>query len=245
MTRNLIYNAEISDLGLIVGNTLIISDLHIGYEQALNREGIMVPRFQYKKILERLQEIISLFDVDRIVVNGDLKHEFGRITRQEWDEALNFIIFLKNNFKEVILLKGNHDNFTKFIADKSGLKVYDTYSMGDFIIMHGDKIPDDIMTIKESTIIIGHEHPCIGIRNGERFEKIKCFLKGSYKDKKLIVMPSFNFVTEGSDVLHEKSLSPFLTKRSNNEFEVYGVENFEVLYFGKIKDILGVADKFY
>jgi putative SbcD/Mre11-related phosphoesterase len=245
MTRNLIYNAEISDLGLIIDNTLIISDLHIGYEQALNREGIMVPRFQYKKILERLQEIINLFDVDRVVVNGDLKHEFGRITRQEWDEALNFIIFLKNNFKEVILLKGNHDNFTKFIADKSDLEVYDTYSMGDFIIMHGDKIPDDLMTIKESTIIIGHEHPCIGIRNGERLEKIKCFLKGSYKDKKLIVMPSFNFVTEGSDILHEKFLSPFLKNRSINKFEVYGVENFEILYFGKIKDILEVTDKFY
>ena len=30
---------------------------------------------------------------------------------------------------------------------------------------------------------------------------------------------------------------PFLKNRSTEEFEVYGVENFEVLYFGKIKDI--------
>jgi uncharacterized protein len=110
--------------------------------------------------------------------------------------------------------------------------------------MHGDKIPDDLMTKDESTIIIGHEHPCIGIRNGERFEKIKCYLKGSYKEKNLIVMPSFNFVTEGSDILHEKSLSPYLKKRSIGEFEVYGIENFEVLYFGRIKDILNVKDRF-
>jgi hypothetical protein len=81
MTRKLIYNAEITDLGLLIDRTLIISDLHIGYEQALNREGIMVPRFQYKKILERLNEIINSFDIQRIVVNGDIKHEFGRITR--------------------------------------------------------------------------------------------------------------------------------------------------------------------
>jgi putative SbcD/Mre11-related phosphoesterase len=245
MTRKLIYNAEIVDLGLLIDHTLIISDLHIGYEQALNREGIMVPRFQYKKILERLNEIIKSFDIERIVVNGDIKHEFGRITRQEWDEALDFIIFLNNNFDEVILLKGNHDNFTKFIADKTDLGVYETYSIGDFIIMHGDKIPDDLMTKDEKTIIIGHEHPCIGIRNGERFEKIKCYLKGSYKAKNLIIMPSFNFVSEGSDILHEKSLSPFLKKRSIDEFEVYGVENFEVLYFGRIKDIINVKDRFY
>ncbi len=53
-------------------------------------------------------------------------------------------------------------------------------------------------------------------------------------------MPSFNFVTEGSDILHEKPLSPFMKHNSTESFEVYGVENFEVLYFGKIKDILKV-----
>jgi len=245
MAKNLIYNAEIADLGLLIDDALIISDLHIGYEQSLNREGIMIPRFQYKMILERLQEIIKRSSVGKVIVNGDLKHEFGSITRQEWKEALNFIEFLQENFDDVILLKGNHDNFTKFIAGKTGLEVYETYSLGDFIIMHGDKIPEDIMDIEESTIIIGHEHPCIGIRNGERLEKIKCFLKGNYKRKNLVVMPSFNFVSEGSDILHEKPLSPFLKNRSTDEFGVYGVENFEVLYFGKIKDIITVKDRFY
>ncbi len=244
MTKNSIYNAEIADLGLLIKDTLIISDLHIGYEQSLNREGIMVPRFQYKLILERLEEIIKRSTIRKVIINGDLKHEFGRITRQEWKEALNFIEFLKDNFDEIILLKGNHDNFTKFIAGKTGLEVYETYSVEDFIIMHGDKIPEDIMSKGESTIIIGHEHPCIGIRNGERLEKIKCFLKGNYYEKNLVVMPSFNFVTEGSDVLHEKPLSPFLKNISTDQFEVYGVENFEVLYFGKIEDILAVKDRF-
>jgi uncharacterized protein len=245
MENKFIYDAEIVDLGLLVDDTLIISDLHIGYEQALNREGFMIPRFQYEKILERIKEIIKRSNISRVVVNGDLKHEFGRITRQEWKETLNFIEFLKENFKEIILLKGNHDNFTKFIADKTDLEVYETYLIGDFIIMHGDKIPQDIMVMDVGTIVIGHEHPCIGIRNGERLEKIKCFLKGNYMEKNLIVMPSFNFVTEGSDILHEKSLSPFLKNRSITDFEVYGVENFEVLYFGKIKNIMMVKDKFY
>jgi putative SbcD/Mre11-related phosphoesterase len=76
----------------------------------------------------------------------------------------------------------------------------------------------------------------VGIRSFERVEKIKCFLKGKYNEKNLIAMPSFNFVTEGSDILNEKPLSPFLT--NIEEWEVYGVENFEVFYFGKTKDIL-------
>ena len=76
-------------------------------------------------------------------------------------------------------------------------------------------------------------------------KKLNVSLRELTKRKIYIVMPSFNFVTEGSDILHEKPLSPFLKNRSIEEFEVYGVENFEVLYFGKIKDILAVKDKFY
>ncbi len=245
MENNSIYNAEIADLGLIIGDSLIISDIHIGYEQALNREGIMVPRFQYLKIIQRINEIIQKFEPKRIIVNGDLKHEFGRITRQEWQESMNFIEFLRENFEEIILIKGNHDNFTKFIAEKNDLEVFESYKLDDFVVMHGDKILEELNTAEDLTIIIGHEHPCIGIRNGERLEKIKCYLKGSYHEKNLIVMPSFNFVTEGSDILHEKPLSPFLKNIKTDNFEVYGVENFEILLFGKIKDIISVSDKFY
>lgn len=245
METNTIYNAEIADLGLIIEDCLIISDIHIGYEGALNREGIMVPRFQYKKILERINEIISKYEPKRVIVNGDLKHEFGRITSQEWKESKDFIEFLKTNFLETILIKGNHDNFTRFIADKTGLEVYESYELDGNVIMHGDKLPDEATLKKSETIIIGHEHPCIGIRNGERLEKIKCYLKGEYHGKNLIVMPSFNFVTEGSDILHEKPLSPFLKNIKTDKFGVYGVENFEVLYFGQIKDIMAVKDKFY
>lgn len=245
MGTNSIYNAEIADLGLIIGDCLIISDIHIGYEQALNRQGIMVPRFQYKKILERINEIIEKFNPRKVIINGDLKHEFGKITRQEWEESRDFIEFLQSNFHEIILIKGNHDNFTRFIAEKTGLEVYESYHLNGYEIMHGDKIPEEKMLNRSETIIIGHEHPCIGIRNGERLEKMKCYLKGTYNTKNLIVMPSFNFVSEGSDVLHEKALSPLLKKVKTDDFEVYGVENFEVLHFGRIKDILSVKDKFY
>ena len=66
-------------------------------------------------------------------------------------------------------------------------------------------------------------------------EKYKCFLKGEHRDKVLIVMPSFNFLIEGSDVTKEERLSPFL-KESIDDFEVYAVED-KIYYFGKIKNI--------
>ena len=39
MKNNEIYGAGIVDLALVIGNNLIISDLHLGYEEALNAEG--------------------------------------------------------------------------------------------------------------------------------------------------------------------------------------------------------------
>lgn len=245
MEFNKIDDVSIIDLALKVKDYLIISDLHLGYEQSLNAEGIMIPRFQYPKIITRLKEIQRRSSVNKIIVNGDLKHEFGQITRQEWNETTEFLDYLKSNYEEIILIKGNHDNFTKFISKKTNLDVEDSFKIGDSLVLHGDKILPELDDEDVENLIIGHEHPCIGLRNGERVEKIKCYLTGEYGKYNLLVMPSFNFVTEGSDILQEKPLSPFLKEISTEEMEVYAVEDFEIFAFGKIKDITKVKDKFY
>jgi putative SbcD/Mre11-related phosphoesterase len=237
-------NIEIVDLGLKIQDYLVISDLHLGYEQSLNTEGLMIPKFQFEKIISRLEEINSVSATKSIVINGDLKHEFGKITRQEWKEVNSFLSYLQDNFQEIVLIKGNHDNFIPYITKKLGIEVKETFSIENVLLLHGHQIPDNMGDIKEDTLIIGHEHPCIGLRSGERVEKIKCFLKGEFKGKNLIVMPSFNFVSEGSDILHEKLLSPFLKNYPLDNFEAYGIENFEVFPFGKIKDIIKVSQQF-
>ncbi|BDZ71154.1 metallophosphoesterase [Methanobacterium petrolearium] len=240
-----IYGAKILDLALEVEDYLVISDLHLGYEEALNYQGIMVPKFQYPKILKRTEDIHLRSDCSRIIINGDLKHEFGKISRQEWKETIKFIDYLKERFQEIILIKGNHDPLTPIIAEKTGLDVHPQFSTGNFMVMHGDKIPKKSDEIEEQTIVIGHEHPSVGIRSGERMEKVKCFLAGDFRDKKMIVMPSFNFITEGSDVLHEKPLSPFLKESNHGDLDVFGVENFETFYFGKINHLLRVQQEPY
>jgi putative SbcD/Mre11-related phosphoesterase len=243
MKNDEIYGAKIIDAALLIKDNLIISDLHLGYEYSLNAEGFMIPRFQYKKIIDRLKEIIDKSDARKIIVNGDLKHEFSKISKQEWNEVMDFIDFLKEHFEEIILIKGNHDNFTRFIAEKNDLDVYDSFSVENFLVLHGDKIPENFSRMKEDTVIIGHEHPSIGLRCGERIEKVKCHLKGRINNKKFIIMPSFNFVTEGSDVLQQKTISPFLKDISLEDFEVCGVEDFEVLNFGKLKTLLQFKNK--
>lgn len=43
MENKKIYGANMIDLALVVDNNLIISDLHLGYEQALNAEVSWFP----------------------------------------------------------------------------------------------------------------------------------------------------------------------------------------------------------
>ncbi len=212
--------------------TLIMNDLHIGYEQELHVKGFLVPRFQLKEIIAKTEKILQKTKPEVVIINGDLKHEFGRISNREWREVLQFLDFLLKHVKEVIIIKGNHDPIIQPIADKRGVNVVAEYEIADIIIVHGDEL---VETTKKR-IIIGHEHPAVTIREGSKWEKYKCFLKGKWKRKEVIAVPSFNPLLEGTDVTKEKVLSPFLEKLEN--FEVFIVNNGEVFEFGKIKQLL-------
>lgn len=224
---------EIIDLGLYIKKkVLVFADFHIGFEESMNKRGILVPRLQFKDIMQRLENILKKVRPEIIVINGDIKHEFGKISDQEWRETLKLIDFLAKHCKNLILTRGNHDKILGSIAEKRNIKILDYFEFEDFLITHGDIIPEDISRYK--TIIIGHEHPAFSVNEGGRTEKFKCFLAGKYKSKNLIVQPSFNSVTEGTDVLEEKTLSPFL-KQDLADFEVYVVAD-RVYDFGKLKN---------
>ena len=226
-------NIKIVDLALYLDSTLIISDVHIGYEEALNKQGVLVPRLQFGEMVQKIEKILSsVGKLEKIIVNGDLKHEFGTISEQEWRNVLKFLDLLAKHCNEVILIKGNHDMILGPIARKRNVKIVDYYLIDNVLIIHGDKIPGKDVLKQASAIIIGHEHPAVSLRDGARVETFKCFLKGKYKGKNLIVIPSFNEVVRGTNIMRDKALSPFL-KQDLDDFEVFAVED-QVYDFGKL-----------
>ncbi len=233
----IVNNIEITDLALYLKkeNMLIIADSHIGFEEALNKQGVLVPRIHFKELIKRLEKIINGKRFEKIIINGDIKHEFGKISETEWRHTLRLLDFLGRYCDEIILIKGNHDNIIGPVAEKRKVRVKDYYKIGNILIIHGNKIPDKAVLKQVKTIIIGHEHPAIMLRQGLRSEKYKCFLKGKYKHKVLIVQPSLNLLTEGTSIDKEKLLSPFLQQNLDN-FDVYVVAD-KVYEFGKVKNI--------
>lgn len=227
-------------LGLFLEKERILSiaDLHLGYEEMLNSQGIFVPRVNFEKIKKSLEGIFSeLPRLKRIIINGDLKHEFGSISIQEWREVIRMLQFLQKHCKNISLIKGNHDTILGPLVKWENLKIEEELyiTKEKILFLHGDKFSDSENFKKAKTIVIAHEHPAVSLREGVRSELYKCFLKGKFKGKNLIVMPSLNFVAKGTDVLREKLLSPFL-QQDLSEFECWLVEE-KAYYFGKIGEL--------
>jgi putative SbcD/Mre11-related phosphoesterase len=141
-------NIEIIDLALKYKDTLIISDLQIGIEGELQEQGILVPVYQFDDVFARLKDIIEHSKgIKRIIINGDLKHEFGSITNQEWRYILRILDYLLERM-DVVIVKGNHDIVIKPIAKKRNVKVVDYYKIDDIIILHGHKILEQVEKLK-------------------------------------------------------------------------------------------------
>ncbi|MFC1723330.1 metallophosphoesterase [Nanoarchaeota archaeon] len=235
-----IAGLELIDLAIYIPKhkILCIADVHIGYEQALTKQGVLVPKFHFKDIIKRIEKILRFMkDSDRsietIIINGDLKHEFGTISDEEWRNTIRFIDLLSRHCKKILLIKGNHDTILGPIAEKRKVELIDSYKVGEFFFCHGDSIPSIPKGIK--TILIGHEHPAVTLRDGVRNETFKSHLIGSYRRHKIIVQPSFNQLVEGTDVKEEKLLSPFL-KSGISDFRAFIIGD-KIYDFGLLKKL--------
>ncbi|MBI5003457.1 metallophosphoesterase [Candidatus Woesearchaeota archaeon] len=245
----ILAHIEIVDLGLYFTKRqlLAITDLQFGYEESLNKKGVLVPRFAHQEMLKRMEAMLQhccilsqTKKINAVLVNGDFKHEFGTISETEWRYCIRFLKLLQTYADTIILVKGNHDTMLDPIAKTRGLEVVDHYILNDVLFVHGDTLPallSDKKIMKNiSTIVIGHEHPAVVLSQWPRSEKYKAFLCGTWKRKKLIVLPSFNQCTEGTDVLKEYLLSPFLKGADLSLFEAFLVAD-KPYYFGKLGNL--------
>lgn len=184
--------------------------------------------------MERLEKTLKICRPTTIIINGDIKHEFGTISDEEWRNTLRLIDALKKRYK-LVLIKGNHDKTIEPIIKKRNLKLKEYQLIDNIYLFHGDKMLKDKDFKKAKTIIISHDHPAVSLKEGSRVEKYKCFLFGKWEEKEVIVLPAFSPTASGSDILKEKMMSPLL--KNIQEFQVIVSEEGKLYDFGKIKGI--------
>ncbi|AWR98320.1 phosphoesterase [Acidianus sulfidivorans JP7] len=193
-------------------NSIVLSDVHIGYEEEMARKGIFLPRVQRKRFINIIDKSIEIFKTNNIIIDGDLKHIFNGLGKQEKDD-LNYIFeYAKQKEINITIVKGNHDNYLSIVADKYDINMVDEIKNQNYIIFHGHKNIDSIN--EESIYIIGHEHPRISLRDKLGFaRKLQCFLVVPLKNNsKVVVLPALGIYQSGNDVslIHSNYMSPII-----------------------------------
>ncbi|HML02379.1 MAG TPA: metallophosphoesterase, partial [Candidatus Bathyarchaeia archaeon] len=88
--------------------TLIIADLHLGWEVALAEKGIHVPS-QMPKLLQRLISVIEQTRPHMLLLLGDIKHTITKTATEEWRDIPDFFETLTKKVADIRIILGNHD----------------------------------------------------------------------------------------------------------------------------------------
>ncbi len=237
-------------LYIIHQGILVLSDLHLGYEEALARGylyttskndnivryigAVIVPRRQLKKTMEYLNIAFQLLNgrIKKVIVNGDLKHAFDRLLRQERIEVKAFLDYLLEKNVEIILVRGNHDNYLPLVLKDYGLELirqYETFipGVGRVLFTHGHY---DIDINDYNLVIIGHEHPAIKCLTTSK--NLAILLVKTNIDNHILILPATGAYQAGTSVSLSPNdyLSPIIRK--------YGlVEKAELITWIKTKPV--------
>ncbi|MEM2856688.1 MAG: metallophosphoesterase [Candidatus Nitrosocaldaceae archaeon] len=225
---------------ICIDDILIVSDTHLGLEEQRERLGISIPVSLTDTIIKQIIEPANLLKCKRVILLGDVKHEFGRPNEEEWFSVKKLINSLREIGAEPEVVRGNHDNYIISILKSMSVKLHDPYlSIDELFFVHGHiDLEDKFGNAKY--IFMGHEHPAVSIKDDLNIKhRFKSFLVGEIRGRIIIILPAVSPLAYGNPVNEiDKSelLSPFLRKYGVDEFTPYLIEVGEtVKEFPKIK----------
>jgi hypothetical protein len=222
-----------SDRCLILdeGPTAVIGDLHLGYERALEQEGMYVPRTNTDSIRDAINDILFRYEPARVVLLGDVKHDFRRSGFEEKREVRSIITMLAEA-AEVLVIRGNHDNYLQNIISDLGILAVDSVDIMGYRLEHGH------VDSGVRPVIIGHEHPSVRIPGSVGGGlKIQCFVHA--REDGVIVLPPFSPYSSGNDlVVDEKCvMAPALRSADFANADIYGITDMGIMELGKLSGL--------
>ena len=202
--------------------SLVVTDLHIGFESKLASNNIFVGKnTSINETISDLETIIDSIKPNSLILLGDIKSSIKSISKNEWEDVPLFFEKIKNKV-ETILIPGNHDaNIGKLVPDGITLISSTGLVSENILLTHGHTLPSENFSHVDK-IIMGHVHPVFfqeeSVLNGQRvwisIRTDKQMLFPSTKgDLEIIVVPSFNkyfYATHKKQ--YKKSISPILEK---------------------------------
>jgi len=202
--------------------SLVITDLHIGFESDLGRKKIIVGKnTTVSQTTNEVNKIIKLENPDSLILLGDIKSNVKNITNNEWNDVPYFFKNINQDL-ETILVPGNHDgNIEKLIPKNITITSPNGIIIDDMLLTHGHAMPKSNFS-NISKIIMGHIHPVFfnddSLLNGERVWVTMKLLKEKIFPQtsgivEITIIPSFNkFFYSKQKKFYRKSISPIFIK---------------------------------
>jgi len=200
--------------------SLIVTDIHIGFESIMTSNGIFVGKNStINETISEISEIIDSENPDSVILLGDIKSSVKGIGRSEWDEVPKFFEEIRKRC-DVVLIPGNHDaNIQRLVPDNVSMISPSGMVEENVLLTHGHTMPSENLSHVDK-IIMGHLHPVFfqedSIINGQRVwvfirtEKEKIFPDKS-GELEITIVPSFNryfYATHRKKF--RKSISPIM-----------------------------------
>lgn len=230
MTDNITYTRR----GVVIDGNYIISDLHLGYSTEINS---MTKRDEKSQITYDLTDVLDQEEVDTVIINGDIFHEFGKPS----EDALQIFDSLLTRTDiagcDIILIEGNHDtNVDQYVSPHTMREDHSFQYKGSKVtVLHGHKKWSDYSDT--DMFILGHLHPVAKI-NGVEWPT---YLQGDISSKNFLVLPAFSKYQDGVTVSDKIKLDidfPFIETRSFGLLSpyVYDSDEDEVREFPKLSE---------
>lgn len=148
--------------------TVVIADLHVGWEMALSNEGIHVPS-QTSKLLKKLLDVLFTYSPQRLLILGDVKHTVASAEKAEWRDVPDFFTEVRKHVREIIVLRGNHDgNLDPLLPENVQTFPGTGLALNDVGFFHGHQWPSPTL-LRCKTLMMGHVHPVVAFRDPAGF----------------------------------------------------------------------------
>jgi len=188
--------------------TVVIADPHIGKADTFRRAGIPVPADIAQADFDRLAQLLTDYDAERLVVLGDFFH-----ARQvAADASARLLAAWRERFAtlEVVIVRGNHDWHAGEPPGALGLaSVDEPHADGPFVYRH---FPLDAPAAVDASVgsdpaaapaagagytLAGHLHPGVTVSlGGQSVKRVPCF----HITPRQAVLPAFGRFTGTSRV---------------------------------------------
>ena len=168
--------------------TLVVADVHVGYELAAQRRGGYLPPVQRGAVVgARLTVMVRELSVRRLVIAGDLRHSTLDVDDFERAELAAFAAALPTDVTLDVVV-GNHDRGGSIV----GRSVLGPMRLGDVDIRHE---PPTVRPARWT--VCGHLHPRVTVRDETGASaRYPCALVG----ESVVVLPAFSEWAGGTSV---------------------------------------------